>query len=113
MSTMLVITIAFGIVNWTFAFCFVATAWYARGTRQRYVLASIAWTLAPFVMLQPIWMVISGRPMWWWMIVTFANYFCVYLLYQDDDDNYWKRKKKKLKKWIENLSRKPALAGRM
>lgn len=107
----LVISSGLGGMNWGFAFLIIAIDRFAKGTRVRYVLTTLAWPLVPFMMFQPIWFTMTEASFWVRAVNLIGNFCCIYYLFKNDDDNYWRRKKKGLKRWVANLSRRPVAVG--
>ena len=101
----------FGVANWSFAIAWVIRKRCVQGSRLRYSLATLQWTVVPLVAIQPLWYALTGDPIWIQIMCMIGNYFGIWVLWHDDDDNWWKRKKKKLRTWVQNLSRKPVTVG--
>jgi hypothetical protein len=78
----------------------------ARGTRRRYVFATVAWGAVPFAVFDgPLSAVahalgLYDRPTWRIAISFAISVWCIWTLATSDDDNEWRRRRRQVGRWL-------------
>ena len=110
--TAIVHVFVYGLMACNIAFLFIDLVRYraVKGSRLRYVCATIQWALVPPALVFPALLILAGRH----IVGAFGfltALWCLYDLCRSDDDNWWRRKRKQLRERLATMRLRPNLAG--
>jgi hypothetical protein len=97
-----------------FGIAYIARMWMVTRTAAHYRMTTIAWTLAPLIILSdlgsPFFHVGSPREVILDGVRIGIDVFLVWTLWNSNDDNWWRRKRRALRDRLRRLGRSPKLA---